>query len=79
MSNGKSLGIIRGSVRALIALMLIGTVCFMLIAPYIVGPVETSGEILATVSALAGAVTGYYFKSMDDEAGNEANSEKNSL
>lgn len=69
METGKSLGIIRGLVRASIAVLLVGTVCFMLVAPYIFNVViDVSGEILATVSALAGAVVGYYFKSMDDES-----------
>ena len=70
MGNGKPLlGTIRGLVRALIALLLVGTICFILTAPYLFDSViEVQGEILATVSALAGAVVGYYFKSMDDES-----------
>jgi hypothetical protein len=64
----KGLWMPAGSVRALLALMLVSTVCFVVIYPVItVAEIKIPGEITATVSTLAGVVVAHYFKSRETE------------
>jgi hypothetical protein len=66
MAKNNPLWMPKGSVRAIIALLLVVTICLLVLWPLKSGQaVEVSTEIVATVSALAGAVIGYYFKARE--------------